>query len=87
MFITSRSAETIVVIALSATFMAALAHCQQGCLPAGTAKPAAYEAELVMCSEKARSLCESVTCENEVRTRYVRPMRPMPATCLDGGVK
>jgi hypothetical protein len=52
------------------------------CVPSGTARPAAYEAELVACSDRATSLAESIRCENEVRARYGRPLRS-----LDGGAQ
>lgn len=53
-----------------------------GCASAAKgARPATYEAELVACNQIARSLYESIACENEARKRYGRPLRAFP----DGG--
>ena len=54
---------------------------------AATVKPAAYEAELIACSEKSSTLFESIACENRARAREGRPLRPYPAFDRDGGVQ
>jgi hypothetical protein len=38
-------------------------------------RPATYQAELVACSQTAKTLAESIACENAVRARYGRPPR------------
>lgn len=43
-------------------------------------RPATYGAKLAACNEAARTLAESVACENKVRAEYGRPLRS-----LDGG--
>lgn len=50
------------------------------CLPPGSAKPAAYEVELLACNRKSESLAESIACEERVRAAYGRPAR-------DGGAR
>lgn len=55
--------------------LAALSGCASA---APAARPAAYETELVVCNRTARSMYESIACENDVRARYGRPRRPFP---------
>ena len=50
----------------------------EGCI---SARPAAYEADLVVCNQRATTLRESIDCENDVRARYGRP----PRLVADGG--
>lgn len=58
-----------------------------GCGAAATsARAASYETELVICNQKAKTLKESIDCENDVRGRYGRPARPYPAS-VDGGTQ
>ncbi len=45
-----------------------------GCGP--SAKPANYGAELQLCTVTAKTCEESIDCENRVRAKYNRPMRP-----------
>lgn len=51
-----------------------LAMNQWGCVP-GDGKPAAYQAELVGCSQRSATLAESLACEDKVRAAYGRPPR------------
>jgi hypothetical protein len=51
-------------------------------------KPRDYEAELIACNALATSLDESIACENDVRARYRRPLRPVrDAGILEGGLR
>lgn len=45
-------------------------------------KATTYESALIICNELATSLIASIECENRVRVRYGRPLRPLPK---DGG--
>lgn len=47
--------------------------------------PAMYPAELALCNQTAKTLCESIECENKAREAKGRPLREMPASCVDGG--
>jgi hypothetical protein len=56
-----------------------------GCAAAATsARVSSYETELVVCNKTATTLQQSIDCENGVRARYGRPVRPYPA---DGGAQ
>lgn len=57
----------------------------EACAPAATsARATSYETELVLCNQRATTLRESIDCENDVRARYGRPPRALPA---DGGAE
>jgi hypothetical protein len=54
-----------------------------GCTPE-TARPArviSYGFELEECTRKADTCQQSIACENEVRTRYSRPLRDASKGC------
>lgn len=46
---------------------------------------AEYPSELALCNEIAKTLCDSIRCENQVRLSHGRPPREMPPACIDGG--
>jgi hypothetical protein len=60
---------------LAIVLMVLLAINQWGCVPAGSGKPAAYEAELIACNQTSSTLAESINCEDRVRKAYGRPPR------------
>jgi hypothetical protein len=66
--------QGIVELALFLFAVAVLTVLVQGCKPS-VAKPAAYGVELEECSRNAKTCEESVSCENQVRARYGRPLR------------
>jgi hypothetical protein len=72
------------LVLVAAAAVGALSYC--ACVPASSARPAAYGAELTDCSETSGTLEESVACENRVRARYGRPAR-LVFRVADGGAK
>lgn len=71
----------------------------QACIPPqdrdeiiAASRAANYGFELGLCTERSKTLCESVTCENQVRKRYplrdgsARPLKPLPIGCQDGNL-
>jgi hypothetical protein len=75
-----RKLEPFPALLLFVGFCLLLARVLAGCAAAQSpkAKAGGYEAELLACTEQAATLRESVTCENAVRARWHRPLRPMP---------
>lgn len=60
-------AQVIIVLAAGLAFSATHMAC--------TPRPVAYGVELANCTDKSKTLTESITCENGVRARYGRPLR------------
>jgi outer membrane lipoprotein-sorting protein len=46
-----------------------------GCVSSAASRAAAYQAELLVCSEMSATLSASVRCENDVRVKFGRPKR------------
>lgn len=67
-----KEAKRAVVGLLVFVGVAGFANCHTGCKPAGSAAEveAAYTAEIIGCSAKAKTLAESRTCRTEVNKRY-----------------
>ncbi len=79
--------STLWEVATFAMAVLALVFCVRLLAGCGTARPAAYESELIDCNQRAQTLCASLDCEQKIRAKYTRPAIVLPASCTDGGVK
>lgn len=61
-------------------FAFGISACSPNTTPA-TAKSLSYGIELEECNRLSKTCIDSIQCENEVRTRYKRPLRDVSAGC------